>query len=95
MKKELVRLNKKIILLLYCNAHDDNTNSKLKEAIWNEKNAKIAKMKYYVSLKWNSSIAGKRFFEYEILQQFGKLFLALLHNIVMKIRKLILIAQLV
>ena len=71
MKKELVILNKKRVLLLYCNAHDDNTNSKLKEAIWNEKNAKIAKMKYYVSLKWNSSIAGKRFLEMRFYNNLG------------------------
>ena len=85
MEKELVRLNKIRVLLIYCNTHDEITNSKWKDSIWNRKNAKISKMKYYFSLKWNSFIPGKRFWENDILQQFWKLFSALLYNLVIKI----------
>ena len=94
MEKELLRLNKIRVLLIYFNTHDDIKNSKFKESIWNGKNAKISKMKVYFSLKWNSFIAGKRFWENEILQQFGKLFSALFYNLVMKIGKFILIGKL-
>ena len=94
MEKDLVRLNYIRVLLIYCNAHDDITISKFKESIRNGKSAKTSKMKYYFSLKWNSFNAGKIFWENEILKQFGKLFLALLYNLVMKIGKLILIGKL-
>lgn len=94
MEKKLERLKKNRVSLIYCNAHDDITNSKFKESIWNGKNAKISKVKYYFSLKWNSFIEGKRFWGNEILQQFEKLFLALLCNLVMKIGKFILIGKL-
>ena len=45
MEKDLVRLNYIRVLLIYCNAHDDITNSKFKESIGNGKSAKTSKMK--------------------------------------------------